>query len=523
MATWEDIQTALTNFWNWATGLVSSIPNVFTDTLGELGAWLYGGIKWLADKFKEAWDNFANWFYQGLKWVGDKIKEGYEAVAQWISGGLQWIGSGLSWIGQQLYAFGQWLWNGIVWTARTIAGALESFVNWLWEQLVNIWNFIVDLIKSWVASLNDHLNDWIKSLRDKFKQFVLINTAIPAQFKSVDLLVEGKLKEGLLGMFLSPVAGAVLGELLDVIVPRPASERVIIFPEIEVPTITPSGIVIEKPEIPITPAPTELPTTPMYPPAVGYRPTIEKTNVVYTSYDIIVQGIRARELLSKAVTEYSIELSEVLISELTSKTITEYDLITALFETRELLSKAVAEVETILRAGTFITKTNFAGTTYDILVSGISGLHRYNYARTLYDVYVSAITKLRGISKAGAEVSLIPSIGVAIVTTPSTRVVIETYMPQELPQYQEGTGTSYEIEVIPPEAATRVNKVGTSYTIFGVINIALTEAIIYLGETEYEEVQIVCPFNESFAIQGIEVSKSEPENAMSEEWYISIG
>jgi len=113
---------------------------------------------------------------------------------------------------------------------------------------------------------------------------------------------------------------------------------------------------------------------------------------------------------------------------------------------------------------------------------------------------------------------------VAIVTTPSTRVVIETYMPQELPQYQEGTGTSYEVEVIHPSSSIAyTSKVGTSYEIGGNVVIALIEAIIYLGATEYAKVEMANPFSEDFVIQGTQVSKSEPENAMFEDWYISAG
>jgi len=524
MVTWQDIQTALQNFWNW----LSSVGGGLTDTLGELGSWIYGGIKWLADQFYNAWTYFSNWLYNGITWLGNKLKEGYEALAQWVSGGLQWIGSGLSWIGQQLYSFGQWLWNGILWVARTVANAIEGFINWIWNGIVNICNSIVNYLASWVKGMNDFLNDWIKRLRDKFADFVMVNTALPAIMKSFDKIANpnslSDVYSGLFGLLASPIFGAITGKLIDSIIPRPHSERTMFFPEFLFPTLTFEPITIEKPEIPSLPPSTEIPTTPMYPPAVGYRPIVEKTNIVFTEYDIIVQGIRAKELLSKAVTEYSIELSEVLISELTNKAITEYELITALSVTKELISKAVTEVETILRAGTFITKTNFAGTTYDILVSGISGLHRYNYARTLYEAYISAITKLSGISKAGTEVMLLPSIGVAMVVTPSTQVVVETYMPQELPQYQEGAGTSYEIQVIHPSSAIAyTSKVGTSYEIGGTVIIALIDSIIYLGLSEYAKVETKHAFSESFTIQGVQVSKSEPENAIFEDWYISVG
>jgi len=520
MTVWEDIQTALNDFWNWLTGVGGGL----TDSLGELGSWLYGGIKWLADQLYNAWTYFSNWLYSGLQYLSDRFKEGYEAIAQWISGGLQWIGSGLSWIGQQLYSFGQWVWNGIVNTAITVANTIEGFINWIWESIVNIYNDIVNYLASWVQGINDFLNDWIKSLRSKFKDLVLVNTTLPAIFKSFDMLTEGKLKEGILGMLISPFAGAIAGELLDVIVPRPSSERIMFFPEFLFPTLTYTPITIEKPTTPTTPTPTEIPSAPMYPPSIGYRPTVEKSNIAYTLYDIIVQGIRAEELLSKIATEYSIELSNVFVEELTNRAITDYYLWTTVSQKLEEVSKAITDFVIVSGLGTYITKINYVGTSYDILVSSISGLHKYSYARTLYDAYVSPVTKLSGLSIAKTEVTLLPSIGVAIVTTPSTRVVIETYMPQELPQYQEGTGTSYEVEVIHPSSSIAyTSKVGTSYEIGGNVVIALIEAIIYLRATEYAKVEMANPFSEDFVIQGTQVSKSEPENAMFEDWYISAG
>jgi len=519
MTVWVDIQTALTDFWDWLKGVGGGL----TDSLGELGSWIFGAIKWLADQIYNAWTYFSNWLYSGLQWLGDRLKEGYEALAQWVSGGLQWIGSGLSWIGQHLYSLGQWIWNGILWVCRTVAGVIESLVNWIWQKFVGIYNSIVEYIASWVKSINDFLNDWIERLRDKFKDFVLVNTTLPAVFKSFDKITEGDILKGILGMFVSPFAGAIAGELVDAIVPRPHSERIMFFPEFLFPTLTFEPITIEKPEAPATPASTEIPSAPMHPPSVGYRPTVEKSNIAYTLYDIIVQGIRTKDLLGKVATEYEVGLSNVFIRETTSKAVTDYYLQATSSQRVEKVNKAVTDFVIISKLGTYITKTNYAGTSYDISVSGIVGLHRYSYARTTYDAYVSPITKLSGLSEAKTEVTLLPSIGVAIVTTPSTQVVIEAYMPYELPQYQEGTGTSYEVEVVPPSSAIAyTSKVGTSYEISGNVIMALIEAIIYLGEAEYAKVETSPAFSESFTIQGVEVSLCEPETAIFEDFTIIV-
>ena len=264
MTTWDDIQTAIQNFWNWLTSATGTVTANFTDTLGEFGSWLFGGLKWLADQFYNAWTYFSNWLYSGLQWLGDRLKEGYEALATWISGGLQWIGSGLSWIGQQLYAFGQWLWNGLLWIARSAVNIIEELVNWIWNGIRSIYNTIASYFSGWITSINDFLNNWILSLRDKLKSLVMVNLALGGIYKSYDEITSGNPVRGLVGLFASPIAGAIAGELVNAIVPTPSSERIQFFPEFEVPLMESMVISIEKPPAPTTPPETEIPTTPMY-------------------------------------------------------------------------------------------------------------------------------------------------------------------------------------------------------------------------------------------------------------------
>jgi len=341
MVTWIDIQTALQDFWNWLTGVGGGL----TDTLGEFGSWIYGGLQWLGERIYEAWVNFTNWFYSGLQWLGDRLKEGYEALAQWISGGLQWIGSGLSWIGQQLYSFGQWVWNGIVWTARTVASAIEGFINWIWEKLIELWNTIVNYLCSWIRGINDFLNDWIKALRQKFKNLILVNTSLMGIFKSYDSIVEGNWGRGLIGLFASPIAGAIASEIIDAVIPTPSSERIIFFPEFEIPTLTHAPITIEKPEMPTTPPITEIPSEPIYPPAIGYRAIVEKTNIVTAKYEVRVTMSRTAEASCSISTEYEVEVSTGLTVEKACNVSTSYEIETVTGITIEKTCKAVTSYE----------------------------------------------------------------------------------------------------------------------------------------------------------------------------------
>lgn len=345
--------------------------------------------------------------------------------------------------------------------------------------------------------------------------------SLPATFKAFDGFVANPSIKTFLGMAIAPVSGAILGELIDALIPRPQSERVMVFPEIDIPTLEYTRIIIEKPDVPTTPAPTEIPTSPMYPPAVGFRPVVEKVCGAATEYEVLHTLLRIRELVSKVATAYELALTSVLQIESANKVSAEYEKAVTEFITKEALNRTVTEFEIVSMMGTYITKTSYAGTSYDLLVSSLSGLHKYSYAKTLYDAYVAAVTKLSGISKVGTLVSLVPSIGVAITTVPASQVEVEAYMPQEAPPEEGGAGTSYEIQVVHPSSViSQTNVVGTMYEIGGTVEIALIGAIIYLGGVEYRKIETKHAFSEAFVIQGIVISKSEPENAIFDDWTI---
>ena len=407
MTVWEDIQTSLNDFWNWLTGVGGGL----TDSLGELGSWLYGGIKWLADQLYNAWTYFSNWLYSGLQYLSDRFKEGYEAIAQWIRGGLQWIGSGLSWIGQQLYSFGQWVWNGIVNTAVTVANTIEGFINWIWESIVNIYNDIVNYLASWVQGINDFLNDWIKSLRSKFKDLVLVNTTLPAIFKSFDMLTEGKLKEGILGMLISPFAGAIAGELVDVIVPRPSSERIMFFPEFLFPTLTYTPITIKKPTTPTTPIPTEIPSTPMYPPAIGYRSIVEKLNLISSRYEIYTQRAKTAQKYNSISSMYGITLQRVTeVSKVNLVSSVYRTISTAPIEVSKS-SSVESQYETFQSLPIEVSKSNLVKSMINILTSYGGKVPKVNSISSVYEIISATPVKVSKCNLVRANVNVLAGYG----------------------------------------------------------------------------------------------------------------
>ena len=427
MTTWDDIRTAIQNFWNWLTSTTGSVSAQFTDTLGELGSWLFGGIKWLADQLYNGLTSFGNWLYSGLSWIGDKLKEGYEAIAQWISGGLQWIGSGLSWIGQQLYSFGQWLWNGICWVARTVASAFEGFINWIWERLIGVWNDIVNRIKSWIAGINDFLNNWIKALRQKFTNIIIVNTTLPALFKSFDMFVEGKYKEGIIGIFASPIVGAVAGYVADAIIPKPQTERIMFFPELEIAPLTYSPITVEKPSKPATPPPTKIPIEPIHPPPIGYRPIVEESNSVKTQYEVYVQGVQVVSKFNSVKSQYDIILQKVTEISKSNSVKSQYEI------------RATTPIE--------VSKSNSVKSQYGTILQEVKEVSKSNLVESQYDI--RATTPLE-VSKAERVESVYSTEGGEVLFNNGS--------------FETGDLTGWS-KIAPTIEITKENTVGSNYSV----------------------------------------------------------
>jgi hypothetical protein len=320
MVEWTDIVNAVNGFIQWLQGLGAG----FTNSLGELGSWIFGGFQWLGDRFREGLDTLGQWFKNALSYLADKFREAYEIIAIWISQAIQWVGSGLSYIGQNLYAFGQWLWNGIAWIGSAVWDLVTGTINWLYQQLSSIWNTVSDFINGFVSSFNQTINSWIKGLRAKFKHLLLVNLTVPNILSSFEKFAVSPSFRGLLGMVLTPIAGAIIAELLDAVIPAPQSESVNIFPPFTLPSWIPSPLSLTKPEYFVTPAQPSGGQV-ITPPTPGYRNLWEQSAGIGTSYDTSIRSMFISKTTCTIETEYSLSLNEILPYVVSTNTVaTEY-------------------------------------------------------------------------------------------------------------------------------------------------------------------------------------------------------
>jgi hypothetical protein len=357
MVSWEDIINAIQGFYNWLVGIGAG----FTNTLGELGSWIFGGFQWLGDRFKEGLDTLGQWFKDAINYIADRLREAYNTLATWIAPAIQWIGSGLSWIGQNLYAFGQWLYNGIVWVANAVWDFVSSGINWIMQQLSNIWNSISEGINFFVSSFNLTWNNWIKGLRSKFKQLLLVNLTVPTTIDAFQDFVKQPSIKKFLGLILAPVAGAVVTEIVDAVIPTPSSEQVNIFPPFSLPSWTWTQFSPAKPEYLEQPSGGQAMQPPQTP---GYSPETETVCKIGTEYETTYRSGVYRNLLSNVSTEYSTSTQTGAVANLLSKNATDYSIYTGTASVSELLSNTAEEYETHTGPAYVNTATCTIGTEY---------------------------------------------------------------------------------------------------------------------------------------------------------------
>lgn len=453
MVTWDDVVISVEGFFEWLSGLGAG----FTDSLGELGSWLFGGLQWVGDRFKEALDYFSDLLSGAIKWLADRLKEAYETLATWLAPAIQWIGSGLSWIGQNLYAFGQWLYNGMVWIANTVWEMIVDAVNWILEQLANAWNTIVSYANGFINSFNQAFNEWVKGLRTKFKQLMLVNMTVPTTMNAFEELVKKPSLKGFLGIVSTPILSAIAVELLDAVIPTPESEVVKIYYPFELPMWTYTPYSPTKPDYF---APPEGGTV-ILPPAVGFRPLVE--------------------LEASAGVVYDLESALIISKEFVNAAGVQYELVTG--TTQELV------IDVVAGAGT------------EMMPSIGSWLGLEASAASEYEAFIPPFVELAGEGLARA-ISEISSVAAFVVESMSS------------------VAASYSAVVKQVVGEELVSKVGSTYIISGDIVINVVDFIIYIGLSEYARAYVKSRFREDYAILGVVVSAYEPSNYFIEDWTI---
>jgi hypothetical protein len=224
----------------------------------NFGGWLYQG---LVDAF--------NSIYNGIKWLADQFRRGYEAIATYFY-------NALTFIAQNLYSVGQWLWSGIQGFANMIINGLAYIGKQIYDFFMGIGTTLYNAITSFKTSIDEWFFNIISKFREKIKSSIMFSVTTHIAWKSMENIPEGKFLGGFLGLIASPIFGYIMSEVIDSLLPSPSTP---ISPIPTIPSITMPSLVLEEkyPTPPAPSAPTAL--------VVGVGTTSEATAISMSVVD----------------------------------------------------------------------------------------------------------------------------------------------------------------------------------------------------------------------------------------------
>lgn len=235
-----DTVEAVTGDWpGLVAGILTQIGAVATtaaQTATSTGQGLLGGLISYGGGVLSGLTAVGNYLFQGLSYIGDQLAGIMSPMAEGILGFASTFGN---YFWSSLYALGNW-----IWTAQTVLGQALAF---LWNALAGaieaIWSFEVGTLTTWFNDIATSANGFIGSLvttwRGKMKQTIVADMALYFGWKGAEsalgsLATLGGSGEGFMATaksavtklgimifepFAAVIGGAILGELLDSLIP----------------------------------------------------------------------------------------------------------------------------------------------------------------------------------------------------------------------------------------------------------------------------------------------------------------
>jgi len=268
--------TWFTDLWTSTTQIVNTGQGIFA------GLVAFGSQLW--DAIIKGLSALGTWIGTAFKWMRDGLRDLGTNLGAWIGKAFEVVGAAISWVAQQIYNFGHWLYN-----------SLKFVWNWLINAMLGIWEGIKDFfagvataLKNWWGTVTTTVNTWwtnaIKGFRNKMRDIILANITIMGVWKSMEKIWNAKSTKdyafGMIGIIASPIAGHFAGRIIDSVIPVPTTTVFPLIPTIEGFEYTPPSITIETPTEPAYPT-----TPPESPPLYPYTPAYEYIGYILSDYD----------------------------------------------------------------------------------------------------------------------------------------------------------------------------------------------------------------------------------------------
>jgi len=209
-----------------------------------IGAAIIGWAQQIAEGIKNA-------LVSAFKFIETGLKTFAEGFGYAFNLAYQWIASGVLWFAQQLYNFGMWLYNGLVY----IWNFISSIFSAVWNAIYNFFSGISNAIGNWWGSVINTVNSWwtdlVKAIRNKIRLTIMADITLAIGWKSLERMSSMTgLKDmgyGFLGMVTAPIAGYIFGSIVDAMIPIPQTEPYKLIPDIGMFSFTPTPLTITPP------------------------------------------------------------------------------------------------------------------------------------------------------------------------------------------------------------------------------------------------------------------------------------
>ena len=171
-----------------------------------VGAAIIGWAEKIAEGIKDA-------FTSAFAFIESGFKAFAEGFGNFFNLAFQWLASGVTWLAQQLYNFGMWIYNGLVY----IWNFMSNIFSAIWNAIYNFFSGISNAIGNWWGSVINTVNSWwtnlVKAIRDKIRLTIMADITLAIGWKSLERMSSMTgLKDmgyGFLGMITAPIAGYI--------------------------------------------------------------------------------------------------------------------------------------------------------------------------------------------------------------------------------------------------------------------------------------------------------------------------
>lgn len=247
---WNFLNSISTTINSWFSTIFEQATNIVNTGQGIFsGLIAFGSQIWDAlVKFATA---FGEFFESAYNYLATGITNAFNVFGQWLNNAFTFLSEGVAWFGSQLYNFGNWFYNSVLYLWNWVVNTTTA----IWNSMTAWFSGVATAIGSWWTSVITGINTWWTNLligfRNKIITTIQADITISMAWKGAERLLNptkfSDIGYGVFGMVASPIIGRLLGEIVNAVVPMPATTTYPLIPSIGGFSYTPPSLSITTP------------------------------------------------------------------------------------------------------------------------------------------------------------------------------------------------------------------------------------------------------------------------------------